>query len=575
MSEADDASDPIGARVQLQWGVKIPLRDGVRLSASLYLPNKKAAPYPCLFAMTPYTAQRNHLRASYLAAHGYAFVSVDVRGRGNSGGTFRPFAQEADDARDVLNWIAGQPFCNGKVAMFSGSYEGYVQWVVAKERPAALVTIAPGMAAAPGVDFPMRNNVAFCYLMQWLTYVADRTLQEQIFLDQDYWRGKFREWFESGRPFRELDACVGHPSPLFQEWLSHAMQGGYWDTFNPTADQFAALDLPILTLTGSYDGDQPGALHYYREHLRHAVPAAIAKHYLVIGPWDHGSTYLPRAEFAGLRVGPAALLDVLKLHRQWYDWTMTGGPKPEFLRDRVAYYVMGAERWRYAPTLDAVTARSAAFYLHSSANPSDVFTAGSLTSDRPTRAEPDRYVYDPRDVSLAKLESTVDPHSKTDDRMVYARAGKHLVYHSAPFERPTEISGFFKLTAWLAIDQPDTDFRATVYEVALDGSATQLSADWIRARHRRGLREQQLITSAAPLRYDFEHFTFISRQIGRGHRLRLVIGPIDSIFSEKNYNSGGVVATESMQDARTVTVTLFHDEPRPSALYVPFGQTET
>jgi len=187
---------------------------------------------------------------------------------------------------------------------------------------------------------------------------------------------------------------------------------------------------------------------------------------------------------------------------------------------------------------------------------------------------PDFYIYDPRDTSGAQLESTVDPESRTDQRVVHARAGRHLVYHSVPFESDIEISGWFKLTAWLSIDQPDTDFGILISEVALDGSAIELTTDCLRARYRESLREQHLIRTLDPLRYDFTRFSFVSRRIPRGHRLRLVIGPLDSIYFEKNYNSGGTVADECMADARTVTVKLFHDERHPSALYIPIGDLE-
>ena len=86
------------------------------------------------------------------------------------------------------------------------------------------------------------------------------------------------------------------------------------------------------------------------------------------------------------------------------------------------------------------------------------------------------------------------------------------------------------------------------------------------------MREPRLIATKAPLRYDFEGFPFVSQEIKKGSRLRLVIGPVNSLYFEKNYNSGGEVAAESMKDARAVTVTLYHDRAHPSALYVPLGR---
>ena len=123
------------AKVEWQWGVKIPLRDGVHLNATLYKPAGLKEPRPCLFTLTPYIGQSYHDRGMYFAAHGYPFLTVDVRGRGNSEGVFQPLIQEAKDGYDVVEWLAQQPYCNGKVSMWGGSYAGYDQWTTAKEFP--------------------------------------------------------------------------------------------------------------------------------------------------------------------------------------------------------------------------------------------------------------------------------------------------------------------------------------------------------------------------------------------------------------------------------------------------------
>jgi putative CocE/NonD family hydrolase len=562
------------ANFEIQWGVKIPLRDGIQLEAIVYLPKNQYAPLPCLFSLSPYTAQRNHAPASYFAAHGFPFLAIDVRGRGNSQGEFRPLIQEAQDGYDIVEWLAQQPYCDGKVAMYSGSYEGYAQWATAKEFPPHLATIVPGMAVAPGIDFPMGSNILYPFVMRWLILTGGRAAQDRLFADESFWRAKSREWLESGRPFRELDQFFGSPSKIFQEWLSHPLLDAYWDNHRPSAEHYRKLSIPILTLTGSYDDDQPGALTYYREHLREASHQGRACHYLVIGPWNHASTLQPKDACGGLRFGPAAVIDMMKLHLDWYAWTLQGGPKPEFLRKNVAYYVMGAEKWRYADSLEEITSHTAALFLQSAGNPCDVFHAGSLLTAPPAQSEPDHYIYDPRDVGHAQLESTLDPESYVDQCMIHSGTRQQLVYHSALFEKDTEISGFFRLVVWLSIDQPDTDFHVAVYEIGIDGGSILLSSDRMRARYRESLREAKLIETSEPQRYEFSRFTFISRLISKGHRLRLVIGPIQSIHYQKNYNSGGVIADESASNAKPVRVMLFHDRDHSSALYAPIGQAE-
>src|SRR6185503_8626881 len=122
----------------------------------------------------------------------------------------------------------------------------------------------------------------------------------------------------------------------------------------------------------------------------------------------------------------------------------------------------------------------------------------------------------------------------------------------------TEISGFFELSLWRGSGQPDTDFRAAIYEWSAGGSVVQLTMDWLRGRYRESTRSTRLVDTADTLQYDFKHFTFVARRLQRGSRLRLVVGPLDSIYLQRNYNTGGDLASESREHARPVTVRLFH-----------------
>jgi putative CocE/NonD family hydrolase len=508
----------------------------------------------------------------YFAAHGYPFLTVDVRGRGNSQGEFRPLIQEAHDGYDVVEWLAKQPYCNGKVAMWGGSYAGYDQWVTATQFPPHLATIVPAAAPYAGVDFPFRNNIFYTYDAQWLALTNGRAAQTSLFGDDPFWKAKFRRWLEAGESFNSLGGDVlGDRVGTLQEWVAHPYPDDYWDQYNPTSEQYAKLTLPILTITGSYDDDQPGALAHYKEYMRNTSAEGRARHYLIIGPWDHAGTRTPDAHVGGLTFGSASLVDLPKLHLEWFAWTMQGGPKPAFLEKPVAYYVMLADRWRYADSLESVTASMQPYYLDSKQNATDVLEGGLLQPQAGSGAA-DHFLYDPRDTSLAQVEYGEDPSSLTDQRMVYAQRGHEMVYHTAPLEKDTEVSGFFKLSAWIAIDQPDVDLQARVFEIAPDGGSVALSSDLMRARYREGLREPKPVRTKGALRYDFERFTFVSRMIRKGSRLRLVISPVNSIFSEKNYNSEGVVAQETVRDARAVNVTLVHDRGHPSVLWVPVGQ---
>ncbi len=563
------------AKVEWRWNVRIPLRDGVHLSAIAYLPAGQQKPRPCVFTLTPYIAQSYHDRGEYFASHGYPFLLVDVRGRGNSEGEFHPLIQEAKDGYDVVEWLAQQPYCNGKVTMWGGSYAGYDQWVTAKERPPHLATIVPVAAPAAGVDFPARNNIFSTYIEQWLTFTSGKASQLNVFADQPFWNNAYLRLAESGAAFRGFDSQVGNPSQVYQEWVSHPEVDGYWDSYNPTAADYAALTLPILTITGMYDDDQPGALAHYSRYMQAASGEGKARHFLVIGPWNHAGTRTPQAEFGGLSFGPASLVDLPQLHLDWYRYTMEGGPRPEFLKKAVAYYVTGAEKWRYADSLEAVTSKVAPFYLDSTGDAAhDLYSAGSLGGDRAGHGTADHYGYDPADLSTARVEAHTDLESLRNVEVLHANPSK-LVYVSAPFAADTEVSGFFRLTAYIAIDQPDTDFAVSILEVARNGVVTPLSSDVMRARYRESLRKGTLVTTKQPLAYEFKSFTFASRLVKAGSRLVLALTAANSILLEKNYNSGGNVVDETKSDARPVKVTLFHDAQHPSALYIPLGAAES
>jgi predicted acyl esterase len=150
--------------------------------------------------------------------------------------------------------------------------------------------------------------------------------------------------------------------------------------------------------------------------------------------------------------------------------------------------------------------------------------------------------------------------------------GNGAIYHGDPFPEATELTGFAKLTVWLSMDVPDTDLEVALYEILPDGASVFLSGATMRARYRESLREARPVPSGKPEKYVFDNFTFFSRRVAKGSRLRLLVHCINSIGSQKNYNGGGVVADETARDAKTAHVTLLHDAAHPSALEVPIGK---
>ena len=564
-AQEKDAAPP---EVDMQWAVKVPMRDGVFLNATVFRPHAQKEAQPVVFTLTPYIGDSYLDRAMYFARHGYVYALVDVRGRGNSGGAFAPFENDAKDGYDLVEWFAKQPWCNGKVAMWGGSYAGFDQWATLKEFPPHLATIVPAAAAHAGVDFPFDSNITSPYLMQWLSFTSGVTSNAHLFGEESYWSAKWRDMYHQHLPFKTLDALIGNPSPMFQKWLAHPSQDAYFDSLAPTPDDYKKIRIPILTITGSYDGDQHGAMTYYRRHMEYGSADAKARHYLVIGPWDHAGTRTPNREVGGLKFGEASMVDLNKLHLEWYDWTMKSGARPSFLEKRVMYYVMAEDKWKSADTLDAVANDSLKLTLTSSGTANDLFQAGALQTGSAS-GSPDHFVYDPLDSRSGDAELFSDPSNLTSQRAVLSLFGRGVVYHSAPLEQETEVSGYARLRIWLSMDVPDTDLLASLYEIRPDGTSVQLTQALMRARYRHSLRKAEAVPLNKPELYEFNNFAWFSRRLEKGSRVRLVFECPNSIQLEKNYNSGGDVAAESSKDARTAHVTLLHDAEHPSAVELP------
>ena len=292
---AQESSAPAIVIPDMQWAVKIPMRDGVLLNATVFQPHGQKEPLPVIFTFTPYIGDSYTDRAMYFAEHGYVYALVDVRGRGNSGGAFEPFANEGRDGYDVVEWFAKQSYCDGKVTMWGGSYAGFDQWTTLKEFPPHLAAIVPAAAAHPGVDFPFQYNIFGPYDMQWLTFTSGVTGNEKLFGDGAFWGAKSREYYDKHLAFQEYDRLVGNPSAVFQKWVQNPVPGTYYDLMVPSSGQYKRIQIPILTITGDYDGDQPGAFTYYKAHMKYGTAEAKEKHFLIIGPWDHAGTRTPEA----------------------------------------------------------------------------------------------------------------------------------------------------------------------------------------------------------------------------------------------------------------------------------------
>lgn len=555
--------------IQLAWDLKIPMRDGVRLSATVYRNPKEAKPLPVILTMTPYIAEHAARQGVYFSQNGYVFVAVDSRGRGNSEGIFHPGQVEGKDGFDAVEWIAKQPWCDGQVAMWGGSWLGFTQWSTAKEFPPHLKAIAPSASVHPGVDYPQPHGIFLPYMLQWLSYVHGKALNSGVFNERALWTNARWQLIEEGRAFEDLESLTGISGTDFSTWLKHPTEDSFWRAMTPGKEHYQRISIPVLTITGHFDGDQLGALTYFDRHMAWGSPNAKNQHFLIVGPWDHSGTRRPKPELGGVTFGKEADLNMEELHKAWYDHVLKGGPKPNFFKDRVACFVMGTNQWTYASDLTAFEKNPSTLHLDlSNAVVGDVLRSGQM-GDKEGPAEASVLLNtNPREpLDRADLEGE-DPNFFKDQRLQFRTSDHSVTLHGAPLREATVLSGRPELRLRVSVDQPDGDLRATLFEVLQDGSVVYLTSTAVRLRYRLPGRESLMKPGVSEL-VTFPRFQFFARSLAKGSRIRLVVTSQPSSYVQRNTHTGGNLASEPLKNARVATFKLITGPGSQSALTLP------
>lgn len=582
---APDVNDRVGPGYDIEMSRMIPMGDGVKLEAWIFKPSKLKAKVPAVLELTQYDIDggRNHDFLTFVR-RGYVFVQVEVRGRGRSGGekTDNLGLQVGRDGRDAVEWIASQPWSDGHVVMYGGSFVGMTQWHTAAQIPPHLSGIAPYVPIYPGWDVPNTNGIPQAWTAVILGFVAGRTLNTD-YIAGDYWQKKMLEHYALQGSFRTLDEAIGIPQDdwwmadgggqklsLMKMWLDHVGDEAFNLAAEPKPADLAKMTFPVLTATGFFDDDQPGSLHYYSRYSRFAPTKQVSNLLLIIGPWDHLGTQHPEKIINGLAIPANAVLDMNTLHADWYDWALGRGPRPALLRDRVTYYMMGADEWRYAHTLEgASSGNNLTLYLEDPGGaPKTLAGPGALSTSKPGAEPPATIVSDPRTLpELAVAKDIADENLLSQFR---ASEKEALVFQSAPLPKDTEVAGHMRLDLIVQSDVPDFDLWAQVQLVKADGSAVTLGEDIRRARFRDGFFKPELLEPNQLATMPFE-FNWLAWRIPAGARIRLVIMPLNSSNYQKNYNTGGRIGYEDPSGARVAHIKLFHEDSRASALLLPLA----
>jgi hypothetical protein len=530
-------------RYHIQDDVLIRTQEGATISAVVFLPNGVRAPQPAALTFTIYADPGDYRQAKLGAAHGYVGVIAYSRGKALSPDAIAPYEHEAQDVNAVIDWISKQSWSDGRVGMFGGSYDGFTQWAATKHPHPALKTIVPYVAAIPGLGLPMENNVFLNANYGWAFYVTDNHyLDHQVYSVQERWRSLNRKWYASGKSYREIDQVDGTPNPWLQRWLQHPSYDEYWQAMVPYQEDFARINIPILTITGYYDDGQISALECLKNHYRYNPNA---NHYLIIGPYDHFGSQRSHKDplLRGYAIDPVAQIDTPEITFEWLDYVLRGGKKPELLKDRINFEVMGANEWKHAPSLEKMSNQTLTLYL-TDEKEGDRYR---LAQEKPTA---------PR--SLSQVVDLADRTSSTNnDYYPYPIVGAEpdfstgYAFISAPFAEAVEVDGPFSGEIRAIINKKDLDIGVVLYEVMPSGELFNLSYFLGRASYASDMSVRHLLTPGKVEAIPFHRTRMVSRRLSKGSRLLVMLNVNKNAFAEVNHGTGKDVAIESSLDAKT------------------------
>jgi putative CocE/NonD family hydrolase len=519
----------------MQDSVLIPTRSGIDISAVIVRKKVNVSPLPVvLFYTTYYQGAGDAVFARRSAVKDYVGVVAYTRGVRTDLAHYMPFEHEGTDVYDIIDWISKQPWCDGKVAMFGGSYTGYAQWATVKNIHPALKTIVPQVAVMPGYDFPIENNVPLSHLLGWSN--------DNIYKNKPLSRSLPFDYFNSGIAYNKMDSLAGIQNPIFQNWLAHPAYDQYWKSMVPTPAEYSKINIPVLTTTGYYDGSQIGALEYFRQHNRYNKNA---NHYLVIGPYDHwGAQRRPSKNLMGYDIDSVAEVSMMDLAYDWLDYILKNKPKPVLLKDKVNFQVMGTNRWTHVPALQNVSNDTLTFYLD-----------GEVLAVKKTSAKKANH----QTVDFVDRENQ---HNYFTPEIIFDTldASNGLIFTSAPFTNEFLINGSFAGNLFTTINKKDMDISLALYELRPDGKYFFLTRYVGHASYAKNNAIRQLLSPGKKESIPFANTRFVSKKVSAGSRLVILLNINKHPFEIINYGSGKPVAEETLQDAGEPLKIKWHND---------------
>jgi putative CocE/NonD family hydrolase len=567
-NHAGGTARPIGLNLvdsftglRMEPGAAARMRDGATLVADVYRPDGEG-PWPVLLMRTAYgrdvASSLVYAHPAWFARRGFIVVVQDVRGRGDSEGTYYPFKFEREDGYDSVQWAASLPGSNGCVGLYGFSHQGAVQLFAALERPPALKALAPHMTA---FDFYSgwfyRNGILeLSTIVKW----ANQMLREdarragapsEAALDAS--------WLDVGRLYEQLPlrSCVpitNDDLPRYaSDWLRHDAYDAYWEPLN-LLKRVRDLGYPMFHMSGWYDIFLRGSIDGFV-----AMAGAHRDQFLLAGPWVHA----PWGDsIAGVGLGPEAAPTVNEQVVEWFrHWLRPERPLAECPLRGCRYFSLGENAWRSAPSWPPPGGRALRLHLTSTGRANSRLGDGKLGEETAAGAD-DTLSYEP-EVPVAPpsgglgVPAVFGPHDLSGQQ----QSNSLLVYTSPPLEGPLRIAGQPRLEAYVTATSPTIDLVARLSKVGRDGRAMLLCLGAVRAA---APTPTQVVVSLDP----------IAASWAPGECVRIDIA--NSAFPLFPRNSGTerhALDVGSPREFRRALMVLSHGGQRPSALVLPATDT--
>ena len=600
---ADELAEWIKANYT-KYEYRIPMRDGVKLFTSIYVPKDAAeqCTYPILFDRTPYTVApygddqyKTSLGPSDLFTRSkYIFVYQDVRGKFLSEGTFedmRPYiadkksakdVDESSDTYDTIDWLVKNVrYNNGRVGVWGISYPGFYSSMAAIDAHPALKAVSPQAPIADwfiGDDFHHNGALYLPHMFSFM-YTFGQPRPEPT----TKWADRFEhptpdgyEFFlQNAEPLSNVDAKYYHNKVAFWEnVIQHPNYDQFWKA-RSTPQFLKNIKPAMLTVGGWFDAeDLWGALHTY--HSANAQsPNGDVK--LVMGPWSHGGWARSDGDHLGnvWFNGKQSIFYREKIEFPFFEHHLKGTPDPQLPEAYV--FETGTNEWKRYDAWPPKQAKPAALYLGSN---------GQLTFVKPTAgAEFDEYISDPAKPVpyITGTDFGMTREHMTDDQRQAGRRTDVLVYQTAPLTADTTIAGPLKPELWISTTGTDSDFVVKLIDVYPDnfpdnpenpkdvhlGAYEQLvRGELFRARFRNGYEKPEPLDPNKVTKIAYE-MPDVNHTFRRGHRIMVQVQstwfPLADLNPQKFVPN---IYTAAPSDFQKATERVYHSPTNDSHINV-------